>query len=171
MKNNSSRSVILCPFNTQAGAQAKSIYEQVESLLIDKDMAIRFNARVRELDRQYEKFNNQDFDNGVYHKYAYNQGKGGQNGEDKKIDEDEGLKEEIISQDDVLNKNLVRKNNKKDRQDLYDEHNYYLKIDEKILHEVEDYGFPREYILKCLGDNVNNHCTTSYYLLCMDQNY
>ena len=27
MKNNSSRSVILCPFNTQAGAQAKSIYE------------------------------------------------------------------------------------------------------------------------------------------------
>ena len=58
MKNNSSRSVILCPFNTQAGAQAKSIYEQVESLLVDKDMAIRFNARVRELDRQYEKFNN-----------------------------------------------------------------------------------------------------------------
>jgi hypothetical protein len=27
MKNNSTRSVILCPFNTQAGAQAKSIYE------------------------------------------------------------------------------------------------------------------------------------------------
>jgi len=72
MKNNSSRSVILCPFNTQAGQQAKSIYEQVESMLIDKDMAIGFNARVRELDRQYEKFNNQDFDNGVYHKYAYN---------------------------------------------------------------------------------------------------
>lgn len=45
-------------------------------MLIDKDMAIRFNARVREMDRQYEKLNNQDFDNGVYHKYAYNQGKG-----------------------------------------------------------------------------------------------
>ena len=27
MKNNSSRSVILCPFNTQAGKEAKSIYE------------------------------------------------------------------------------------------------------------------------------------------------
>lgn len=75
MKNNSSRSVILCPFNSQAGADAKSIYEEVESLIIDKDMVIRFNARVRELDRQYEKTNNQDFDNGVYHKYAYNQGK------------------------------------------------------------------------------------------------
>ncbi len=75
MKNNSSRSVILCPFNTQAGTQAKSIYEDIIDMLADKDMAIRFNARVREANRQYEKFNNQDFDNGVYHKYAYNQGK------------------------------------------------------------------------------------------------
>lgn len=102
-----------------------SIYEQVESMLIDKDMAIRFNARVRELDRQYEKFNNQDFDNGVYHKYAYNQGKGNQNAEEekKRLEDEEGLKEEVISQDDVLNKNLVRKNGprtKKERHDLYD---------------------------------------------------
>ena len=63
-------------------------------MFIDKDMAIRFNARVRELDRQYEKFNNQDFDNGVYHKYAYNQGKAG---EKKDGDDDDGLKEEVIS--------------------------------------------------------------------------
>ena len=41
----------------------------------DKDIILRFGIRVRELDRAYEKFNNQDFDNGVYHKYAYkNQG-------------------------------------------------------------------------------------------------
>jgi len=51
MKNNSSRSVILCPFNTQAGAAAKSIYEDIRDMLVDKDMAIRFNARVRECDR------------------------------------------------------------------------------------------------------------------------
>lgn len=44
-------------------------------------------------------------------------------------------------------------------------------MDEKIVEEVEEYGFPRPYILKCLQENVNNHCTTSYYLLCMDQNY
>ena len=37
----------------------------------DKDIMLRFGIRVRELDRAYEKFNNQDFDNGVYHKYAY----------------------------------------------------------------------------------------------------
>ena len=94
--------------------------------------------------------------------------------EKKRLEDEEGLKEEVISADDVLNKNLVHRGGpktKKERHDLYDEHNYYLRIDEKILHEVEDFGFPREYVLKCLGENVNNHCTTSYYLLCMDQNY
>jgi len=40
-------------------------------LMEDKDVMIRFHPRVRELDRNYEKLNNQDFDNGVYHKYAY----------------------------------------------------------------------------------------------------
>lgn len=131
------------------------------------------------MDRQYEKTNNQDFDNGVYHKYAYNQGKGGNaNGEEGKKDDDpDGLKEEVISQEDVLNQNLVRKGGKPnqkgaaDMHSAFDEHNYYLKVDEKIVEEVEDYGFPRPYIVKCLSENVNNHCTTSYYLLCMDQNY
>jgi hypothetical protein len=42
-------------------------YEEIE----DKDIMIRFGNKVREIDRQYEKLNNQDFDNGVYHKFAY----------------------------------------------------------------------------------------------------
>jgi len=56
----------------------------------DKDMILRFHQRVRELDRNYEKLNNQDFDNGVYHKYAYKQK--GKKDDDKKDD----LKEEVI---------------------------------------------------------------------------
>ena len=50
----------------------------------DKDFVVRFHPRVRELDRNYEKLNNQDFDNGVYHKYAYKQKKGKQAEEQKK---------------------------------------------------------------------------------------
>ena len=56
----------------------------------DKDILLRFGIRVRELDRAYEKFNNQDFDNGVYHKYAYkNQGgnKDGEKEDEKKEEE------------------------------------------------------------------------------------
>ena len=52
----------------------------------DKDLMIRFHQRVREIDRNYEKMNNQDVDNGVYHKYAYKQK--GQKKDDQK-DKDE----------------------------------------------------------------------------------
>jgi len=126
-------------------------------------MAIRFNARVRECDRQYEKFNNQDFDNGVYHKYAYNQGK---NKEEDKKAEAEAAKEEL----DLRKMNRPSRAMRKLKTDVQAS-NYYIKIDEKIVGQVEEFGFPRQFVVKCLNDNVNNHCTTSYYLLCMDQNY
>ena len=49
---------------------------------------------MRELDRNYEKLNNQDFDNGVYHKYAYKQkNKDAKNQEEQK---EALLKEEVI---------------------------------------------------------------------------
>lgn len=62
------------------------------------------------------------------------------------MDEDGNLKEEVITSDDVLNKNLVRKHHAQ----LVDENNFYLRMDENIVAEVEDYGFPRPYINKCL---------------------
>jgi len=59
----------------------------------DKDIMLRFGIKVRELDRAYEKFNNQDFDNGVYHKYAYkNQG-------NKEGDKEEGKEEEKVEEE------------------------------------------------------------------------
>lgn len=59
MKNDSSRSVILCPFNTQTGDKtADKIIKQAAGLMEDKDVMIRFHPRVRELDRNYEKLNN-----------------------------------------------------------------------------------------------------------------
>jgi hypothetical protein len=59
MKNDSTRSVILCPFNTQTGAKdSVALIAETAELMMDKDIMIRFHVRVRELDRQYEKFNN-----------------------------------------------------------------------------------------------------------------
>ena len=77
--------------------------------MCDKDYMIRFHPRVRELDRNYEKLNNQDFDNGVYHKYAYKQkGKKGEKEEEKKTTNspvgdrrDAGIPEESIRHSDV----------------------------------------------------------------------
>jgi len=79
------------------------------------------------------------------------------------------LKEEVIEKDEVSNKNLVRQNKRKKEQEDY--LNYYTKIDEKIVDLVEMYGFPKGFAIKCLKENINNHCTASYYLLCIDQNY
>ena len=61
----------------------------------DKDVMVRFHPRVRELDRNYEKLNNQDFDNGVYHKYAYKQ-KANQKKDEAREDSKSGIREETI---------------------------------------------------------------------------
>jgi hypothetical protein len=60
-----------------------------EGMMEDKDLMIRFHPRVRELDRNYEKLNNQDFDNGVYHKYAYKQKVNNANKKDEEIKEEQ----------------------------------------------------------------------------------
>ncbi len=74
------------------------------------------------------------------------------------------MQDEGLERDEVKNDNLVRKGIRKLKPDMHQQ-NYYLKIDEKIVGLVESYGFPKPYILKCINDNVNNHCTASYYLL------
>ena len=96
MKNSSTRSVILCPFNSRQAdpAEQARLPEICAPLMEEKDIMIRFGIKVREIDRAYEKYNNQDFDNGVYHKFAYKNNNGttstgkdgkddGQNGENK----------------------------------------------------------------------------------------
>lgn len=84
------------------------------------------------------------------------------------MEDEAALKEENIDAKDVENQNLVRR--KRQNPDI-NYQNYYMRLDEKIIDQVEDFGFPKAYIMKCINENVNNHCTTSYYLLCMDQNY
>lgn len=69
-------------------------------------------------------------------------------------------------------KSLVARKDRRKRENADENYqNFYLKRDEAVISMVEEFGFPRDYIVKCLNENVNNHCTTSYYLLCMDQNY
>lgn len=38
-------------------------------------------------------------------------------------------------------------------------------VDEDVLHELEAYGFPRDYAVRCLELNKHNHITTTYWLL------
>mmetsp|Transcript_67302 Transcript_67302/g.146680 ORF Transcript_67302/g.146680 Transcript_67302/m.146680 type:complete len:713 (-) Transcript_67302:249-2387(-) len=38
-------------------------------------------------------------------------------------------------------------------------------LDEEILEQLDNFGFPRDYAVKCLHANKHNHVTTSYFLL------
>merc|ERR1740123_1174285 len=38
-------------------------------------------------------------------------------------------------------------------------------LDEDILEQLDSYGFPREYAVKCLKTNKHNHVTTTYHLI------
>jgi len=68
LRNVSTKSIILAPFNsTMSKIDVELIQDKsIKKLLVDKK-CIKFSAKVKELDRQYELNNNADLDNGVYH--------------------------------------------------------------------------------------------------------
>ena len=71
IKNDMTKSVILAPFNTTQS------HTNIEDLpmsgcdLIDKRLIINFSDNIRDIDRQFEKNNNSNIDNGVYTKFVY----------------------------------------------------------------------------------------------------
>jgi hypothetical protein len=66
-KNNSEKSIILAPFNSTKTHLSLSLQDSVKELIVRKKI-VKFHAKVKELDRQYEKNNNCELDNGVYNK-------------------------------------------------------------------------------------------------------
>lgn len=83
LRNESEKSVILAPFNSSLSDYNEEEYQGMETNLIihrlfkdqakleDKKEMVRFAARCRDQDRQYEINNNGELDNGVYHKFVY----------------------------------------------------------------------------------------------------
>ena len=68
VKNVSTKSVILAPFNSTRTHIDENFHnrDSIQDLMIDKRV-IKFDAKVKEVDRQYEANNNAELDNGVYH--------------------------------------------------------------------------------------------------------
>jgi serine/threonine protein kinase len=83
LRNESEKSIILAPFNSSLSDFNEDDYKDMKADLIihrlfddttalcDKKDMVRFAARCRDQDRQYEINNNGDLDNGVYHKFVY----------------------------------------------------------------------------------------------------
>lgn len=71
LKNQTSKSVILAPFNSTKSnlcPDDPALTESMRALLQSKS-CLKFAPRVRDVDKQYEINNNADLDNGVYHKF------------------------------------------------------------------------------------------------------
>lgn len=66
MRNNTTKSVILAPFNSTMTQQNSFLQTIDESMFLSEGM--QFSKRCREANRQYEFNNNGQLDNGVYHK-------------------------------------------------------------------------------------------------------
>jgi len=49
--------------------------------------------------------------------------------------------------------------------------NNEMEIDELKIEKLVQYGYPNDYLIKCLHENSPNYITAGYYLLKMDQNY
>jgi len=78
LRNASTKSVILAPFNSSVSDDRE--FEDInrkQAPLVDKKALIKFAARCRDQDRQYEINNNCELDNGVYHKFVYSSHEGG----------------------------------------------------------------------------------------------
>lgn len=107
LKNQTSKSVILAPFNSTKSnldMSQPTLTPSMRELLVSK-RCLKFAARVRDVDKQYEMNNNADLDNGVYHKV--------ENEEEKKEDDnkDQPLKTHHSSDDSLkgsFNKETIR---------------------------------------------------------------
>jgi len=77
LRNGSTKSVILAPFNSSmSDGNRVDLAAEVAHLMRPKKEMIRFAARCRDQDRQYEINNNCELDNGVYHKFVYSSNDG-----------------------------------------------------------------------------------------------
>lgn len=78
LRNASSKSVILAPFNSSVSDDREfETINRKQAPIVDKKALIKFAARCRDQDRQYEINNNCELDNGVYHKFVYSSHEGG----------------------------------------------------------------------------------------------
>ncbi len=156
LKNQTSKSVILAPFNsTLSNINEGQPFELSESIkaLLQSRRCLKFAARVRDIDRQYEMNNNADLDNGVYHKVEEqeeekkNDGKGG--GDNNKKDHensDDSLqssfnKESIRSEEDEEMERISKEKKRKSTKGKAKEKQTELeKLESLICQQEEEDG-------------------------------
>ena len=184
-KNINTKSTILDPFNSainkntslnNSGIKEDSFDDFNNSnLKLENDLII-FKNKVKEFNINYEINNNQEVDNGMLIKTKSDISSTTSKKSNSYISHNDSVKNNKVENEDSNNsKNIEENDNNKNnllsdgyigdtniRNNLFDINNTN---DEKILHEMENFGFKKEYIIKCLKENILCHASTVYYLL------
>ena len=108
----------------------------------------------------------------MYHKYAYkNQGgnKDAKDEENKQEEEEADTSKKSTTRQKIMQRILQETQVQMPERVMTPESEKYARIDMKVVGKVGQYGFPQSTIINSLRKNLANHCTTSYYLLLMDQ--
>jgi len=103
LKNASTKSIILAPFNSTISELSEAAKEQfqwpdeIKRMIVHKRV-LKFAPKVKDLDRQYEHNNNADLDNGVYNNIG--------NEDDPAANNNEKSQESLLSSQDSLKKSF-----------------------------------------------------------------
>ena len=161
-KNIHSKSLILAPFNSSMTYDniKDNNYDYNNKSLIIKNNVIKFSAKVKELNRNYELNNNGEIDNGIVISPK-------DSIEKKKIDYDispynfngsyySKVHSKPFSPNNEIEEGLnsKRENNKDDNI-----------INDKVLEQLFEFGYNKDYVKECIFKNEINYDTAIYYLL------
>ena len=167
-KNVNTKSLILAPFNTSVSDNEENEFDsgdEKDEKMIDinnPDLkilngVIKYVAKVRDLNRNYELNNNQEIDNGVV--ITPN------DSEDKEKKNENNLWNSSYNYN-YNNKFKSRHISPPNELNDYNENNNDNEINENALDMLQNLGYKKSYVKKYLKKNEFNYATTSYNLIC-----
>ena len=184
-KNITEKSSILDPFNSAVENNKSSIdssieydmYDDLNNQKIDlENDIIIFNNKVKEYNLNYEINNNQEVDNGMMIKSKSYISSSNSNINNSRTNNSKKNDKELLDYQFNIEKNKeknINNNNIKFKKynNIFDEKINYNDIDEnnpkinEILNQIKNFGYSKEYVVKCIKNNILCHASTVYYLL------
>ena len=167
-KNVNTKSLILAPFNTSVSDNEENEFDsgdEKDEKMIDinnPDLkilngVIKYVAKVRDLNRNYELNNNQEIDNGVVITPNDSEDK------DKKNENILGISSYNYNYNNKFKSRHISPPNELND---YSEKNDDNEINENALDMLQNLGYKKSYVKKYLKKNEFNYATTSYNLIC-----
>ena len=168
LKNITTKSFILTPYNSILDEDENSFNEintdlediNNSKINLENDL-ISYDNKVKEYNMLYELNNNNEVDNGMLKNSKIHSNTNSLIIND--LNENSQVKTESVlcfEGDGIIHENkkiLIEKKNKKEKDEL--------KKEEKILEKIEQMGYDKNYVKKCLEDNILCNATAVYFLL------